>query len=349
MKGCIVAWLVWIAVIARAADARAGDARAQTARPIVPGTGVSIDYVNDDFEDPNWKFTHRHPKSSREQDEQLRGPRGTASNGRWTEGPERGQPDQIETIELPEEGLPGSRRGLLLRTLHSGIPGRRTQDVQQDDLIFNSLELLGPIPAAELPNFTVRVWLPPFAEWEQRSGPQFGVRMSTSTTVTERGKGFLAGMETKAEPYWPGMWIHYRRGSTRGKTVDGAFIAYRGNRLGHDVRVREVEQTGWWTFGMSLTADGAVHYYARPGVGELTADDHLTSQFPYGYRAEQFRTFFFDVCNQNDGQSWSTAFVIDDPQLYVVKADRIEGVVQRKIQAQEKRLLREAARARKRR
>jgi hypothetical protein len=29
---------------------------------------------------------------------------------------------------------------------------------------------------------------------------------------------------------------------------------------------------------MSFTPDGMVHYFASPGVAELTMDDHITSQ-----------------------------------------------------------------------
>ena len=76
----------------------------------VPGSGTLIDYAGDDFEDPAWSFIHRHPKSSREQDQQLRGPMGRSTNDRWHEGPERGQPDQLETVPTPEGGLDGSTR-----------------------------------------------------------------------------------------------------------------------------------------------------------------------------------------------------------------------------------------------
>ena len=76
---------------------------------------------------------------------------------------------------------------------------------------------------------------------------------------------------------------------------------------------------------------------SKPGVEDLTAADHLTSQFPYSYSAQRFRTFFFDVCNKDDGKSWSTPFVIDDPQLFVVNDSRIASVVNRKMQREAKR------------
>ncbi|MCY2994263.1 MAG: hypothetical protein NTY19_41275 [Planctomycetota bacterium] len=45
----------------------------------------------------------------------------------------------------------------------------------------------------------------------------------------------------------------------------------------------------------------------------------ITSQYPYGYRCQQFGTFFFNVCNGDDGHTWSTEWVIDDPAVYCVR------------------------------
>jgi hypothetical protein len=70
---------------------------------------------------------------------------------------------------------------------------------------------------------------------------------------------------------------------------------------------------------MSFTPDGMVHYFASPGVDDLTMDDHITSQFPYGYRTEQLKTFFFNVCTRDDGKTWSTPWVVDDPKVYFAK------------------------------
>ena len=314
-----------------------GAAAQRSAGAVVPGSGTEIPYAGDDFEDPSWEFVHRMPKSSREQDERSRGPAGYAINGRWTEGPERGQPDHIKTIATPPSGLPGSERALLLRTLNSGIPGQNTRDVQQDDLIANCIKRIGTIPVSETPSFTVRVYLPPFEQWENRSGPHFGIRGSAQTTVTEKSGGLFSRTQRKSEPYWPGMWIHFRSETSRNAEEDSAYIAVRGNTRGQDFRVKDIRQPGWWTFGMSFTGDGRVHFYAKPGVEELTAADHLMSQMPYGYRAERFRTYFFDVCNRNDGRTWSTAFVVDDPKLYVMNARRIEQNVARKMQNEQRR------------
>lgn len=308
------------------------------ARPLVPGTGTKIDYVCDDFEDPSWDFIQNLPKSSREQDENLRSPTGRSTNGLWVEGPERGHPDHMKVVPTPAGGIPGSKYSLLLRTLNSGIPGYNSRDTQQDDFVANSLSRIGTIPVSEMPSATVRVYLPPVEQWEKRTGPQFGFRISTSTIATKsepRG-GFFGGSRTvtENEPYWPGLWIHFRSEGSRGAKETGAFLTYRGDERGRDIRCKEipVEQFGWWTLGLSVTPDGQVHYYASPGADDLTEKDYITSQFPYGFSAQRLRTYFFDVCNHNDGHTWSTPFIIDDPGLYVVNATRVENIVQSKIE-----------------
>ena len=145
---------------------------------------------------------------------------------------------------------------------------------------------------------------------------------------------FSISRESEVEPYWPGIWIHSQREGQRGAKADGAYLAVRSNRMGHDFRVRDIstDEFGWWTFGMSFSPDGMVHYYASPGVDELSEADYISSQFPYGYQARQFRTYFFDVCNRNDGRTWSTPWVIDDPKLYLVDARRMASIVDQKEQ-----------------
>ena len=79
----------------------------------------------------------------------------------------------------------------------------------------------------------------------------------------------------------------------------------------------EINTTGWWTLGLSVSSNGAIHYYARSGVEDLTPDDYITSQYPYGYRAERFRAAFFNVINGDNGRDWSTTWVIDDTFVYL--------------------------------
>jgi len=300
----------------------------------VPGNGVKIEFLGDTFEEDGWKFIHNHPKSSREEDGRARGPLAFSGNRRMLEGPERGQPDLLEIVDTPPGGLPDSSRALLVRTLHSGVPGTYSRTVQQDDLICGITTRLGTqIPVSEIPSCVVRIWLPPAETWENRSGPHFGIRVGVRTTKLEPNRGFFAsGSSPVTEPYWPGMWIHFRSETSRGVESDSALIKVRGDRRGIDFPVKDIsaDQFGWWTLGMSLSPDGQVHYFARQGIDDLRPEDHVTSQFPYGFRAERLNSFFFNACNLNDGVTWSTPFVIDDPSVHVENSARVMQLVERR-------------------
>ncbi len=293
--------------------------RAQT---VVPGAGQKVTSVGDDFEDEKWTYYLNSPKSSHNLDEEIRSPGGVSANGRWYESAKRGQPDVVRRVETPIGGLPGSKGALLLRSQHTGVPGRRTDKVQQDDLLVNINNRLGHnISVAMTPNFVVRVYLPPFEYWENRSGNTFAVRAGCFTTKTETSAGFLflPGRTTsKQEEYWPGMFIHFNSETDPQNKKDSAHILVRAGPRGYDFKGPDITETGWWTFGMSFTPDGRVHYYASPGVDKLTAKDHITSQYPYGYRCEQFQTFFFNVVNHDDGRTWSTPWIIDDPEFFII-------------------------------
>ena len=307
----------------------------------VPGSGTWIQYVGDTLEDSAWEFIHNHPKSSYENDNRRRFPGGYSVNGRWQEGGERGQPDVLQVVPTPANGLPGSQYALLVKTLHSGVPGISNGKVEQDDLVVDSVNRIGTIPVGETPSVVARVYLPPADEWENRTGPHFGFRAQVTTKVRKSNSQSgrfrpRSNSYTAVEPYWPGIWVHFFSSTDPKVENDAAALTVRGNRLGHDFKVRDItpEEFGWWTMGMSFTPNGAVHYFASPGVDDLTQDDYLTSQFPYSYRAEKLENMFFDVCNRNDGKTCSTPFVIDDPRIYVLQARRVESIVQRRQAAQ---------------
>ncbi|MFM8328589.1 MAG: hypothetical protein ACKN9U_27335, partial [Pirellulaceae bacterium] len=65
---------------------------------IVPGTGVQLTQVGDDFEDEGWEYQPLNPKSSEDIDEQQRLPAGKSINGRWYEGVKRGHPDVVKRV-----------------------------------------------------------------------------------------------------------------------------------------------------------------------------------------------------------------------------------------------------------
>ncbi len=295
------------------------------AAPVVPGTGQKLTQVGDDFEASDWGFVHNFPKSSEEIDEQKRYPTGKSTNGRWYEGIKRGQPDFLRIVPTPEDGLPGSQQSLLMRTLNSGVPGRRSYKMEQDDLVVNCQgPLRSTIAVSQSPNCIVRVYMPPFEEWEDRSGPTFGFRIATETHIwkepeetSSRSLFRSSRKQFLTEVYWPGMFVHFRSKTDSRTPADSAYFTIRGNGRGADFKGPDITTTGWWTLGISCTPDGQVHYYASPGVDELTAEDYVTSQFPYSYRAERFRTMFFNVCNRDDGSTWSTPWIVDDPSIYV--------------------------------
>jgi len=281
----------------------------RASQPIVPGTGEFLADCSDDFEDENWSYNLRLPKSSHEQDDNQRSPGGISANGLWHEGAKRGTPDFVRRIPTLPGGIEGSTGALMFATKNSGIPGRPSNEQQQDDLLmmFNR-RLGGPIPVNWQPSCTVRVYLPPFDQWENRSGPSFGMRADCIGT----GKG------KSGEPYWPGMFLLFQQPNARNSNVASAKITVRANQRGYDVRSLDITEPGWWTMGMSFTSDGQVHYYAHAGVEDLTADDYLMSSFPYGSRCQQFNNFFFNVANWDNGRTWSTPWVIDDPKVFVI-------------------------------
>jgi hypothetical protein len=282
---------------------------------VVPGTGQKIAQVGDDFEDEQWEWVHHWPKSSEDLNRSQNAPGGEASNSRWYEGIKRGHPDLVQRVATPPGGLPDSRGSLLLRSLHTGVPRSPSFRQQQDDFVADvQYRLGGAIPVHQTPSVVTRVFLPPIAQWERRAGCQFAFRCSADTSVRRTS---LARSRTESETYYPGFFLDFEPAGQDHET-DSALWRIRANSSGDDFPGKQITTTGWWTLGMSFTADGAVHYYARPGVGDLQASDHITTQVPYGYRCERFRTFFFNVCNGDDGRTWSTEWVVDDPSVYYI-------------------------------
>ncbi|MCA9204742.1 MAG: hypothetical protein KDA59_16930 [Planctomycetales bacterium] len=287
---------------------------------LVPGTGTILKQVGDDFEDPEWEYFHRGPKSSEEIDGQMRAPTGESKNDRWFEGAKRGHPDGVKRVDTPPGGLPGSKGSLLLQSLQTGIPGRPSYKMQQEDFIGNVQYRVGTLSVSRSPSVVTRVFLPPVDEWENRTGPTFAFRLALTTTVNKQsGRGLFSSTKRESETYWPGLFLEFVSKDGGRAEDDYAWLRVRSNNRGGDFKGMQVEQTGWWTMGLSVTPDGAVHYYAKPGLDDLTPDDHITSQYPYGYRAEGFKAFFFNVCNGDDGRTWSTPWIVDDTFVYVAR------------------------------
>lgn len=307
-------------LLACGAAAAALAPRGAAAQAVVPGTGYRLALGGDDFEDPKWDFRYDLPKSSEEQDHQQRLPGGISTNFKWQESALRGVPDMIRRVPTPEGGLPGSTGALLIRTRNSGVPGSPSGETRQDDLLFNFRSELGnQLPVSVTPSVVVRVYVPPFSEWERRYGNTFGFRAGVRTTTTKpTGRGFFrSGTETKPEPYWPGMFVCFIPKKSPDQQ-DTAKILVRSDQLGRDLWGPQVRE-GWWTMGMSFTPDGMVHYFVRQGIEDLTPADHIGSYYPYGFHCEYFSTYFFDLVNLDDGLTWSTPWIIDDPAVFVLR------------------------------
>jgi hypothetical protein len=277
--------------------------------PVVPGSGELLNDCWDDFEDSSWSYKYNHPKSSYEQDDQQRGPGGRSSNGLWHEGGKRGTPDVVKRVATPPGGIEGSTGALMFATKNSGVPGKYSNEQQQDDLLMLFQRRLGrPIPMNWQPSATVRVYLPEWDKWEQRSGPSFGMRCDC------QGRN----PDGSVEEYWPGMFIVFHKQTKKEGDTNYAQLSIRGDKLGRDVRSIKFMEPGWVTLGMSYSTDGQIHYYGHEGVADLTADDHLLSSFPYSQKCITFDNFFFNVANWDNGRTWSTPWVIDDPKIYAV-------------------------------
>ena len=291
------------------------------AEPVIPGTGQKLDQVGDDFEDQGWEYIFNSPKSTRDLDEQDRLPAGEAKNGRWYEGMKRGHPDVVKRVPTPPGGLPGSQGSLLLQSLWTGSPGPAAAVLGPGRLDCRRLVSPGRLDPGRLlsqcrrPGFLASrghlgesdgaaFWLPHRAGNHGRIGRG---RMCDSPIPGPRPKpiGRACSSSSKARP-------------TKAES-DYAYLRIRADQSGGDFRSKQITTTGWWTLGMSVTPDGMVHYFAGPGVDNLTQEDYLGSQYPYGLRAEGFKTFFFNVCNGDDGRNWSTAWTIDDPSVFVVR------------------------------
>ncbi len=290
---------------------------------IVPGSGQLLTELADDFEDPNWSFVLNLPKASTNIDKVDRQPAGYSSNGKWFESTYRGTPDFVKRIETPEGGLPGSKGALAMQTLYSGIPGQLSHKFQQDDLIANVSQKMGfMLPANWTPSYVVRVYVPSFDTWEQRVGSSFGFRADCQTITnkpTKVGKFFrTGGTSREIEQYWPGFFIQFNGKNHPQHTMQNtATILIRSGERGEDIQGPVITRQGWWTLGMTITSDGKVHYYGHEGVANLSARDHLYSSLPYGYKCLQTSTYFFNIVNQDDGRTWSTRWIVDDPKVYV--------------------------------
>ncbi len=284
--------------------------------PVVPGTGIRIARTGDDFEAEDWAYYPNHPKSSYNLDDRVREPGSSAKNYLWVEGAKRGTPDYVRRVPAPPGAIEGSKGVMLVQTLHSGVPGDFSYTPQQDDLLHNVSGTVGrTIPVSWSPNCVCRVFIAPTSHWEHRDGASFGYRI-----------GLLGwGNGSNNEEYWPGFFLHMERSLKDNERVYQMRTWVRADGAGRDLPSLTFKPASWITLGMSVTPDGACHFFAKDGINDLTREDCVGSYWCYNYRAHSFQTFFYNVINQDDGRNVSTPWIIDDACLYAATppADKV--------------------------
>ena len=88
--------------------------------------------------------------------------------------------------------------------------------------------------------------------------------------------------------------------------------------MGRDIPALNITKTGWWTFGMSVTLGRPLPLLRQDGVADLTVGrlHHLDAALQHP--ATHFNTIFFNVCSADNGQNWSTPWIIDDPEVFYI-------------------------------
>jgi hypothetical protein len=321
LAGSVVACSQVVAAVTRAqTPLPTADKRVAPAWIPVPGTGQRVFGLGDDFEDESWSYNPAGEKSSYNIDKNQRLPGGISTNRLWAEAALRGQPDMVKRVTPPAGGIEGSTGAMLLRSFYSGVPGRPSHQVQQDDFLHNTGHVIpgGKMPISWTPNVITRVYMPQFRHWERRAGNTFGFRAGLRAVHKTEKEGVR-----DHEEYWPGFFIYFQPGNGS-TTADSAFVQIRSDEYGRDMRGPNLRENTWYTFGMSFTPEGYVHYFIREGVEDLTREDYVASYRPYNYRPLVFETFFYNVVNMDDGRTWSTPWIIDDSWLCVSNPPRTQ-------------------------
>jgi hypothetical protein len=165
--------------------------------------------------------------------------------------------------------------------------------------------------------------MPAFTQWEKRTGNSFGFRAGMRATHKKEKEGVK-----DYEEYWPGFFVWFNYNSWKPGNVDSAQLMLRSDHMGRDIKGPAVHEQTWYTLGMSFTPNGFVHFFAREGTDDLTAEDYIKSYNPYGFQPRTFETFFYNTVCKDDGRTWSTPWVIDDTWLCATNAP--QSVAQRK-------------------
>ena len=64
------------------------------------------------------------------------------------------------------------------------------------------------------------------------------------------------------------------------------------------------------------TAEGLSAWFGNQAQIDLRPGGSAGMKWDNGHTAEMLNTFFFNIVSPDDGRSWSTEWIVDDPTLY---------------------------------
>lgn len=257
-------------------------------RQMILGRSIRLDTLCDDFEDPKWHFDYQTHVDYR---------------GFWRTD-DHGEPDLLRRIKTPDGGKAGSGGALELRTNDNDAKP------DQDCLLTIEFKNRRTLTRADQPVFIVRVWLPPFEEWNA-GVLNFGFRQT-------------ARIDEKTD-YYQSIWLFHDGHKPLWFLRNG--IAYSdGTQLNFNDMIKGyIAHSNWWTLAIAYDERGVGHYYAAPGTDTPTEKDELinTSQFtrddglvsPF---MDHMGYSFFSLGYPADHRI-SPRFVIDDYEVWVMK------------------------------
>jgi hypothetical protein len=232
----------------------------------VPGVGIVIDAISDEFEPP-WTFDYQANVSS---------------NGLWY-GSFRGAPETLQLITPPGGTDATSTTALRLRSVDTAdvdYPG-------SEDLVsqFYSTTLFGrAVSFAEEPSYVTWAWFPAISTWPLTVDGSncFGFRVAARDHT-------LIGPDNSNGEYYPSIWAY------RGSDGQGYLVARVGDGYVEDVPIASVPSGGWYTLGMSWNAQGQTEYYAASGRVALQTGHRLYTDTVSGRKLEVVPYHFYSI------------------------------------------------------
>jgi hypothetical protein len=261
----------------------------------VLGRTLRLEPLCDDFEDADWAWDAAANRDT---------------HSRW-QGSFRGAPKRLARVAPPTDGVPGSSGALALRT-----EGDQDAHPNQDDLINRDYagRLGRALTRADQPVFRVRVWLPPFAEWT-RGTSNLGFRHEARSVS-------LVSPQNTVGYYYPSIWLRDVPPAQAPAAHGPRWVVRIGTGVAADEDAGPIPQPGWWTLALAFDEQGLGHYYARPGIGPLTAEHRIwdTTRFRPTQGAnpamDSVAYGFFSLGYPADGRL-TPAFVVDDYEVWV--------------------------------